>query len=920
MGGHEAPLRPGRRPVRTSKSCPESALSSLKPFQEHLTIVSNTDVRMAEAFTTPEIGGDHFRSSAVFLTQSHPKQTQGSDIHVGTSLDQLYAQRFGQDTPLPSMQFCIENLDQAGGCTYNYSCAYTDTISWASPNEPLPMIRDPRVAFDMLFGAGGTPEERAARRASRRSILDWMAGEIASLKRELGAVDRVRMDRYLENVREIERRIATVESRNTGGEERELPEAPAGVPDSFSEHMRLMFDLQVLALETNMTRVISFKTGRDADNRVFPESGSDRPFHPASHHGSREDGDPRVQQDLPVPGGTAPVLPGEAPAKHGGRREPARQDDDHVGLADGGLEPAQPPPLSPDPPGRGRWPAGGQPPPEGTRRDADGERHAGGAQRAGHGYAGLRRQYGRVLADAGVFGGDAGVTMKRVTLLTGAVVLALTGAIPGSDSALPGPDSPVADAAMRGDVAAVRKLLAGGADVNAAQGDGMTALHWAAEYGDAELARMLLHAGAAVAPATRIGSYAPLHIAARNGHTSMAVLLLEAGGDATAAAPGTGATPLHLAAAAGAAELVVALIERGADIDAREAGWGQTPLMFAASMNRVDAIRALLDAGADPDITSRVEDLVALSALDRLANRRRSDAIKALTADGARSPTAGEFQAAVRAARAVYAEGLPEDEEEEEEDDFRPRRITAKGGLTALLHAVRQGHREATAALLDGGAHIDLPSASDGTSPLLMATINGQFDLALELVARGADPSVASALNGATPLWAAVNARWQPRTRYPQPQEMGLQTATYVDVMEAAPGSGRGPGRAAHAPPVVHGVQRVRQPQLRPRRHRRRDRVLAGRLRDRRGGDAAPGRIRRRPRCRHQGASAEAPPFAGRIPPAAEPEAACLRLHLFGIGGLRARGAHAVGTRRPPGRHAGRLPGRPSGRSRRDRS
>ena len=383
--------------------------------------------------------------------------------------------------------------------------------------------------------------------------------------------------------------------------------------------------------------------------------------------------------------------------------------------------------------------------------------------------------------------------MKRVTLLAGAVVLAFTGAIPGSDSALPGPDSPVADAAMRGDVAVVRELLAGGADVNAAQGDGMTALHWAAEHGDAELARMLLHAGAAVAPATRIGSYAPLHIAARNGHTSMAVLLLEAGGDATAAAPGTGTTPLHLAAVAGAAELVGALIERGADIDAREAGWGQTPLMFAASMNRVDAIRALLDAGADPDITSRVEDLVALSALDRLANRRRSNAIKALTADGARSPTAGEFQAAVRAARAVYAEGLPEDEEEEEEDDFRPRRITAKGGLTALLHAVRQGHREAAAALLDGGADIDLPSASDGTSPLLMATINGQFDLALALIARGADPSVASALNGATPLWAAVNARWQPRTRYPQPQEMGLQTATYVDVMEALLEAGADP-------------------------------------------------------------------------------------------------------------------------------
>ena len=268
---------------------PESALSPLAPYQDHLTIVSNTDCRMAEAFTAPEIGGDHFRSSAVFLTQAHPRQTQGSDIYVGTSLDQLYARRFGQDTPMPSMQFCIENLDQAGGCTYNYSCAYTDTISWASPNEPLPMIRDPRVAFDMLFGAGGTPEERAARLASRRSILDWMAGEIASLQRELGAADRIRMDRYLQNVREIERRIAGVETRNTDGEERELPEAPAGVPDSFTEHMRLMFDLQVLALQTNMTRVISFKTGRDADNRVFPESGSSRPFHPASHHGGREE-------------------------------------------------------------------------------------------------------------------------------------------------------------------------------------------------------------------------------------------------------------------------------------------------------------------------------------------------------------------------------------------------------------------------------------------------------------------------------------------------------------------------------------------------------------------------------------------------------------------------------------------------------
>ncbi len=266
----------------------DNPLKSLEPFRDHLTIISNTDVRMAEAFSPPEIGGDHFRSSAVFLTQSHPKQTQGSDLFVGTSIDQLYARKFGQSTPLPSMQFCIENLDQAGGCTYNYSCAYTDTISWSSPSEPLPMIRDPRVAFEMLFGAGGTPEERSARRATRRSILDWILKDVSEVRNELGAVDRRRMDRYLDNVREVERRIQLVERRNDGAEPRELPEAPPGVPDSFSEHMQLMFDLQVLAMETDMTRVISFKTGRDAQNRVFPESGTSRPFHPASHHGNNE--------------------------------------------------------------------------------------------------------------------------------------------------------------------------------------------------------------------------------------------------------------------------------------------------------------------------------------------------------------------------------------------------------------------------------------------------------------------------------------------------------------------------------------------------------------------------------------------------------------------------------------------------------
>jgi hypothetical protein len=265
-----------------------SSLSPLEPFREHLTIVSNTDCRNAEAFTSPEIGGDHFRSSSVFLTQSHPRQTEGSDVIAGTSLDQIYAQRFGQETPIPSMQLAIENVDQAGGCSYGYACVYMDTISWASPETPLPMIRDPRLAFDQLFGSGGTPEKRAARREAQKSILDWIPNEVERLKRRLGPEDQVRLDDYLENIREIERRIQKVEERNLNGEPRELPDAPVGVPDSYDEHVKLMFDLVALAFESDLTRVFSFKMSRDVSGRVFPESGVLEGFHNASHHRDQE--------------------------------------------------------------------------------------------------------------------------------------------------------------------------------------------------------------------------------------------------------------------------------------------------------------------------------------------------------------------------------------------------------------------------------------------------------------------------------------------------------------------------------------------------------------------------------------------------------------------------------------------------------
>ncbi|HXK05800.1 MAG TPA: DUF1552 domain-containing protein [Verrucomicrobiae bacterium] len=261
------------------------SLEPLAPFREYITVVSDTDLNPATAWSAAEEGADHFRSSAVYLTAAHPKMTEGSDYYVGTSIDQIYAQKFGQDTPLPSIQLCIEMVDASGACDYGYACVYADTISWASPTEPLPMTLDPRMAFENLFGEGGTPEERAARLKTNRSILDWVSRDVSRLKRGLGPSDRSRLDAYLEDVREVERRIQRIEKYNSSGEARALPAAPLGVPDSYEEHLKLMFDLQVLAFMTDTTRISALKMSRDVSGRVWPESGVKTPFHPCSHHG-----------------------------------------------------------------------------------------------------------------------------------------------------------------------------------------------------------------------------------------------------------------------------------------------------------------------------------------------------------------------------------------------------------------------------------------------------------------------------------------------------------------------------------------------------------------------------------------------------------------------------------------------------------
>ena len=263
-------------------------LQSLEPYREYVTIVSDTDLNNARALSPSEEGADHTRSSAVFLTAAHPKMTEGSDILLGASIDQIYAQKFGQDTPLPSIQLCIEDVGSlSGACGYGYSCVYANTISWASPTTPLPMEMDPRVVFERLFGDGATAGERLERRQADRGILDRIVHEIPRLERDLGPSDRSRLNDYLDDVREVERRIERIEKYNASGEARALPEAPVGVPDSFEEHVRLMFDLQALAFMSGVTRVASFKMSRDVSSRVYPVSGVKTPFHALSHHGEK---------------------------------------------------------------------------------------------------------------------------------------------------------------------------------------------------------------------------------------------------------------------------------------------------------------------------------------------------------------------------------------------------------------------------------------------------------------------------------------------------------------------------------------------------------------------------------------------------------------------------------------------------------
>jgi ankyrin repeat protein len=349
------------------------------------------------------------------------------------------------------------------------------------------------------------------------------------------------------------------------------------------------------------------------------------------------------------------------------------------------------------------------------------------------------------------------------------------------------PSAPVADAAMQGNKEAVRALLKQAADVNAAQGDGMTALHWAAMKDDADLAQLLLYAGANVRATTRIGAYTPLVLAAKQGSAAVMAPLLKAGADANAPTS-NGTTPLMLASASGSVDAVRILLDHGADVNAKESVRNLTAAMFAAASNRALVLELLAKSGADLKATSKVTDLAALSkdpvALRELTQGNPSPPGEP-PAGGRNGPGPAPAAGAGGRGRGPQTAGV--------DRNFNLNElVAAQGGLTPLLLATREGHMASVQALLDAGADINQGSAGDRTSPLLIATINGHFDLAQFLLEKGADPKAASE-NNATALYAALNVEWAPKSLYPQPRAQVNQKTTYLELMKALLDKGADP-------------------------------------------------------------------------------------------------------------------------------
>ena len=252
-------------------------LASLNPVMDHVTVVSNLELKNAYS------PGNHATANCSFLSAAKAKMTEGADFELATTVDQIAAKQIGGETPIPSLELGMDLLTTIGNCDNGFACVYQNNLSWSSPTTPLPAEAHPRSVFERLFGDGGSAAERRAELRKNSSILDWVTDDIARLRRELGASDRSKVTEYLDTVREVERRIQKAEQLT---DEARLPDVdrPVGVPASYGEHARLMFDLQALALQGDVSRVITFQLAREASTRTYSEAGVSDPHHPVTHH------------------------------------------------------------------------------------------------------------------------------------------------------------------------------------------------------------------------------------------------------------------------------------------------------------------------------------------------------------------------------------------------------------------------------------------------------------------------------------------------------------------------------------------------------------------------------------------------------------------------------------------------------------
>mgnify|MGYP001056461605 CR=1 FL=1 len=256
-------------------------LQPLAPYKDQLTVV--TGLAHGQAEPLGDGNGEHSRASATWLNGVHPKQTEGADVQAGMTADQIAAAGLGQDTPLPSLELAIDLDGLVGNCENGYSCVYLNTVAWRSATTPLPMENNPRVVFERLFGDGGTTEQRVAEMRRDRSILDSVTDDLAALEREVGGGDRARIDQYLDSVRALERRIQLAEAQSVTVELPDL-DRPVGIPDTYEDHVKLMFDLLALAYQADLTRVFTFMLGRELGGRTYPHLGVPDPHHGLSHH------------------------------------------------------------------------------------------------------------------------------------------------------------------------------------------------------------------------------------------------------------------------------------------------------------------------------------------------------------------------------------------------------------------------------------------------------------------------------------------------------------------------------------------------------------------------------------------------------------------------------------------------------------